>query len=113
MHDSHKAKDMVDFAAAKAKELGKNKVTKIYITVGDSSGYSAESILLYFKDLSEKTVCEDAEVVITTVKASLKCPQCGEVFPRKLMAYACPVCGTEGMPGKIGTEITIDGIEAE
>ena len=113
MHDSHKAKDMVDFAVAKAAELGKNKVTKIFITVGDSSGYSAESILLYFKDLSAGTICENAEVVITTVKASLECPQCGKIFPRKLMAYACPVCGTEGMPGKIGTEISIDGIEAE
>lgn len=113
MHDSHKAQDIVKFAEAKAKELGKTKVTKIFITVGDSSGYSAESIVLYFKDLSEGTVCENAEVVITPVKAMLECPSCGEIFPRKLMAYACPVCGTEGMPGKIGTEITIDGIEAE
>ena len=39
MHDSHKAKDMIDFAEAKAKELGKNKVTKVFITVGDSYGY--------------------------------------------------------------------------
>ena len=113
MHDYHKAKDMVVFAVEKAKELGKEKVIRIFITIGDSSGYSAESVLMYFKEVSEGTVCEGAEVVVKPVKSMLECPQCGEVFPRKMMQYACPKCGTEGMPGKIGTEIKIEGIEAE
>ena len=112
MHDYHKAEDMVAFAAEKAKELGKSKVKKIFITVGDSSGYSAESILLYFKEISEGTVCEGAEVVVNAVKSMLECPKCHKVFPRKLMHYACPDCGTEGLPGKIGTEMKIEGIEA-
>jgi len=113
MHDYHKAKNMVEYAQAAAKELGKTKVTKIFMTIGESSGYTDESVLMYFKELSEGTICEGAEVVITPVKSMLECPQCGEVFPRKFMAYACPSCGTEGRPGKIGTEISIEGIEAE
>jgi len=113
MHDYHKAKDMVDYAVSKANELGKSKVTKIFIKIGDSSGYAAESVVMFFKEVSEGTICEGAEVVVTQVKSMLECPRCGEVFPRKLMQYACPKCGTEGMPGKIGTEVEIEGIEAE
>ncbi len=113
MHDYHKAKDMVEYAEAKAKELGKTKITKIYMKIGDSSGYSADSVVMYFKELSAGTVCEDAEVVVTPVKAMLECPSCGKVFPRKLMEYNCPDCGVEGLPGKIGTEIEIEGAEAE
>jgi Zn finger protein HypA/HybF involved in hydrogenase expression len=43
----------------------------------------------------------------------LICPSCGKEFPRKIMDYACPDCKTEGLPGKKGTEISIEGIEAE
>ena len=113
MHDYHKAKDIVEYAEAKAKEMGKTKVTKVFVKVGESSGYSAESIELFFREVSEGTVCEGAQLVITNVRSMLECPSCGEVFPRKLLQYACPKCGTEGKPGKIGTKIEIEGIEAE
>jgi len=113
MHDYHKAVDMVNFGTEKAKEMGKSKVTKINIVVGDSSGYSAESICMYFKEVSEGTVCEGAEVCVKNVKSMLQCPKCGEVYPRQLMHYECPKCGAEGQPSKIGTEIEIEGIEAE
>lgn len=113
MHDYHKAVDMVNYGTEKAKEMGKNKVTKIKIAVGESSGYSADSICMYFKEVSEGTVCEGAEVEVRTIKSMLQCPKCGELFPRQLMHYDCPKCGTEGQPGKVGTEIEIEGIEAQ
>ncbi len=111
MHDYHKALDMVKFAEEKAKETGKTKVSKILMSIGESSGYSADTILMYFKEVSQGTVAEGAEVVIKPVKAMLECPKCGEVFERKLMQYNCPKCAEEGQPSKIGTEITLDGIE--
>ena len=113
MHDYHKAVDMVNYATEKAKELGKSKVTKIYLAVGDSSGYSADSICMYFNEVSAGTVCEGAEVCVKPIKSMLQCPKCGDLFERKLMHYECPKCGTEGVPSKVGTEIQIEGIEAE
>lgn len=113
MHDYHKAQDMVVFADARLKELGKSKVTKIFMTIGESSGYSAESVKMYFEEVSAGTPSEGAEVVVKAVKSMLECPKCGKSFPRKLGNYACPGCGTEGKPGRIGTEIVIEGIEAE
>lgn len=44
MHDYHKAKDMVEYAEAKAKELGKTRITKIFMKIGDSSGYSRTAL---------------------------------------------------------------------
>lgn len=113
MHDYHKAKDMVEFAEAKAKELGKSKVTKIVVKMGEASGYAADSVCMYFKELSQGTVCEDAEVEIKTIKPMLDCPKCGEVFERRLMHYECPKCGEEGVPSKIGTQVEIESIETE
>ena len=112
MHDYHKALEMVAFAKEKAEELGKSKVVKINLTVGESSGYTPDSIRMYFKDVSQGTVCEGAAVSIASVPSMLECPKCGEVFERRLMHYACPKCGEEGTPSKIGTQVVIESIEA-
>jgi len=113
MHDYHKAKQMVDYATTKARKLGKKKVTKIVIKIGDSSGYSSDSVVMYFNEVSAGTICEGAFVEVEAVKSMLQCPKCGEIFPRKLMHYDCPVCGKEGLPSRIGTEIEIVSIETE
>ncbi len=113
MHDYHKAVDMVNYAKEKAKALGKSKVTKIYLAVGDSSGYSADSICMYFNEVSVGTVCEGAQVAVRQIRSMLQCPECGERFERKLMQYECPKCGAEGVPSKVGTEIEIEGVETE
>lgn len=113
MHDYHKAVDMVNYAVEKVKEQGKSKVNKVFLAVGDSSGYSADTIVMYFKEMSEGTVCEGAEVVVKPIRAMLECPECGELFERKIMHYDCPKCGAEGQPSKVGTEVVIEGIEAE
>ena len=111
MHDYHKALEMVAFAKEKANGLGKDKITKITVAIGESSGYSPESVCMYFKDVSKGTVCENAEVEIRSVPSMLECPSCKEVFPRKLMRYDCPKCGEEGVPSMIGSEVTIESVE--
>lgn len=113
MHDYHKASDMMEYALKALAEEGKSKVKKLYLTVGESSGYSADTILMFFRELSEGTPCESAEVVINTTRSTLECPSCGTVFPRVLMQYNCPSCQTEGRPSKAGTEVEITGVEVE
>ncbi|MHB1484279.1 MAG: hydrogenase maturation nickel metallochaperone HypA [Saccharofermentanales bacterium] len=111
MHDYHKAVEMVEYAKAKAGEQGKSKVTKIIMTIGEASGYSPDSVLMYFNDVSQGTLCEGAEVEMKIVKPMMECPECHEIFPRVIMKYECPKCGKEGIPSKIGTIVAIEGIE--
>lgn len=113
MHDYHKASDMMEYALKHLAEEGGSKVKKLYLTVGESSGYSADTILMFFHELSEGTPCEGAQVVMNTTKSMLECPACGTVFPRVLMQYNCPSCQAEGRPSKAGTEVEITGIEIE
>jgi hydrogenase nickel incorporation protein HypA/HybF len=111
MHDYHKAKELVEYAIEKAQERGAESVKKITVSMGNSSGYSGDSVIMYFKEASEGTICEDAELVIKPIKSMLECPACGTVFPRKLLDYKCPMCGVEGVPSKIGTEVIIEDVE--
>lgn len=111
MHDYHKAVDMVNYGVAQASKQGKRKVTKITLVMGDSCGYSEESIRMYFDEVSAGTVCEGAQICVEHVKAKLKCPQCGKLFERKPMHLTCPDCGVEGEPTDVGTQIEIKSAE--
>lgn len=111
MHDYHKAADFLKEASEKAEKAGKSKVTKINIAVGEDSGYSGESIQMYFEDLSKGTVCEGAEMEIHPIKSKLRCPKCNELFERKRFDFACPKCGTQGEPSEVGREVKIESIE--
>jgi hydrogenase nickel incorporation protein HypA/HybF len=79
--------------------------------IGDLSGYVGESVHMYFDEISKGTLCEGCLLDIIRIKPKVQCRACGEIFERKLFSFACPRCGGEAGPTKIGTEFYIDYIE--
>lgn len=113
MHEHHEACHIIEHALEAAKERNHSKVVRINLVIGENSGYSPEAVKMNFELVSEGTICENAEICVREVKAVLKCPNCGEMFPRKPFHYECPHCNTEGIPTDIGKEMAIDSIETE
>src|SRR5574344_2015798 len=105
MHDYHEAIRIIECATEEAHKKGKSKVTKINLVIGESSGYSGDSVKMYFEDESVGTVCEGAELNIRSVKPMLRCPNCNELFARKPFEFNCPTCNTEGVPSEVGKEM--------
>lgn len=113
MHEYHKAVHIIDKATEQAKQEGKTKVSKINLLIGESSGFSGDSIRLYFDEAAVGTPCEGAEIVVQSIKAMLRCPQCEQLFPKIPFSYSCPQCGTEGEPSEIGKEVIVESIMTE
>ncbi len=113
MHEYHEAIHIIEHAVEQARAEGKSKVTKIHLVIGDSSGYSGDSIRMHFEDAAKGTICEGAEICVQEVKTMLRCPNCHELFVRKPFHFECPHCGTEGVPSEVGKEMAIDHIEAQ
>ncbi len=113
MHEYPITEQIIKIAEKHCKEAGGEKVRKVSLVIGDYSGYVGDSVRMYFDLISEGTMCQGAQVEITHVKPKLKCPSCGELFEKKLLSFACPKCGTDGEPTKIGKEFYIDSIEVE
>lgn len=111
MHDYHEAMHIIEYATEQAKKEQQEKVSKVYLVIGESSSYSADSIRMYLEQNWEGTVCEGAELVVRPVKAQLRCPSCGKLFDRVPFHYNCPDCGTEGEPSEIGKEMEIERVE--
>ena len=113
MHEYHKAVAWVEQATAEAAQKGAKKVTAINTIFGESSGYSPEVVKNYFNEAAVGTACEGAEFKVTVTRSMLKCPECGEVFEKKLLDYKCPKCGIEGNPTESGNEVELDSVEFE
>lgn len=111
MHEYHEAIHIIEHAIEQAQKEGKTKVTKINLVIGESSGFSGETIRLHFEDAAKGTICEGAEIVVRPVKTMLRCPNCKELFVRAPFKFDCPHCGTQGVPSEVGKEMSIESIE--
>ena len=113
MHEYHGAVQIIEHAEDLCRERKHNQVNKIQLLIGEASGYTFEVVKNYFEEVSVGTVCEGAEVTVRKVGVMLRCPNCNELFPKRLLQYDCPICGTPGNPTDAGKEMTIDFMESE
>jgi len=113
MHEYHEAIHIIEHAIEQAEKEGKSKVTRINLVIGESSGFSGETIRMHFEEAAEGTICEGAEISVRPVKTMLRCPNCRELFAKKPFEFDCPHCGTPGEPSEVGREMAIESIEAQ
>ncbi len=113
MHEYHGAVQIIEHAEDLCRERKHNHVNKIQLLIGEASGYSFDVVKGYFEEASVGTVCEGAEVTVKKAALMLRCPNCNELFPKRLLQYDCPICGTPGIPTDAGKEMTIDFMESE
>lgn len=113
MHEYHGAVQIIEHAQDLCRERKHNQVTKIQLVIGKASGYTFDVVKEYFKEVSVGTVCEGAEVTVRHTDLMLRCPNCNELFVKRLLQYNCPICGTPGNPTDAGKEMAIDFMESE
>ena len=113
MHEYHGAVQIIEHAEDLCRERKHNQVNKIQLLIGEASGYSFEVVKGYFEEASVGTVCEGAEVSVRKTALMLRCPNCNDLFPKRLLQYNCPICNTPGNPTDAGKEMTIDFMESE
>ena len=113
MHEYHGTVQIIEHAEDLCRERKHNQVNKIQLLIGEASGYTFEVVKNYFEEVAVGTVCEGAEVTVRKVGVMLRCPNCNELFPKRLLQYDCPICGTPGNPTDAGKEMTIDFMESE
>ena len=111
MHEYQVTLEIIRIAEKHASEHNAAAVKQINLVVGEESGYVGDSVRLYFDLIAEGTLCEDAELVIETVKPKLRCEACGKLFERKPFSFTCPGCGGGARPTEIGREFFVKSVE--
>ena len=113
MHEYPITQQIIVIASKNAKENDARKITRITLVVGEYTGFFSESIQMYFDIISQGTLCEGAVLEVENVKAKWRCPACDIDFIRKPLSFACPECGQDGEPTRIGKEFYVKNIEIE
>lgn len=113
MHEHHIVEKLVHDVVTFCREQGGRKVTTVRLVIGEATGFSEESIRLYFETIAEGTAAENAALVFKVSKVQLLCPQCKKTFEKDRSNFDCPTCLVQGTPTQSGKEFFIEKIEVE
>jgi hydrogenase nickel insertion protein HypA len=92
MHEYSVVQALLNQCEEHANENGATEVTKVICKIGVMSGIEIHLLQTAFDTFKEKTMCENAELVLNRQKLKLECKECGNVFEVDEVRYYCVKC---------------------
>jgi len=92
MHEYSVVQALLNQCEEHANENGATEVTKVICKIGAMSGIEIHLLQTAFDTFKEKTMCENAELVLNKQKLKLECKECGNVFEVDEVRYYCVKC---------------------
>lgn len=89
------------------------RVLEISLRIGQLSGITEESLLLYWEAVSKGSSAQNAVFRIRRIPAVLACARCGKEFAYTQLARTCPFCGSIKLTVPAGNELEIDSVTIE
>ena len=113
MHELSVTQSILDLALQHATDESANKITNIYLVIGDFSSIVDESVQFYWNIISKGTIAESAKLHFQRVKPKLVCLDCNYTYTPTGEDLSCPECG--GIHVKIieGNEFFLQAIDIE
>ena len=94
MHEYSIIQALMDQVETIADENSAEKVTKVILKIGVMSGVEPHLLEVAYNTFKEKTICEEAELVMNIQPLSIRCGQCQEQSELKAIEYCCPKCSS-------------------
>ena len=95
-----------------ARAHGARKFHRVVLRVGALSGVEPEALRFAFEIVARDTAAEGAELVINTVPALARCPDCELEFEASVgFIFACPRCSRLSGDLRNGRELELSQIE--
>jgi hydrogenase nickel incorporation protein HypA/HybF len=113
MHEGGLTEDLFDHVLIHAREANARRVTRVKVTIGALSDFTAESIQFYWDSLAPGTIAEGAALEFITAPGTAKCPACGAEFEISEAYTACPKCGTFPVAVTGGEGVYLASLEVE
>ena len=120
MHEFSIASEIVRTVLDTAEKNNGKKVLSIQLEIGDLTHLNGDQVGFWIKELFKRSVAEDAEVKIKTVKARIRCKACGykgglrsdrEDSFRHLALQTCPRCNSFQFKVEKGRECILRRIQ--
>ncbi len=113
MHEGILTEDLFDHVLIHAREANARKVTRVKVTIGALSDYTAESIQFYWDSLAPGTLAEGATLEFDSAPGTAKCTTCGKEFEINEPFAECPKCGAFPVTITGGNGVYLSSLEVE
>lgn len=115
MHEMAYVRNVVDIVNEHVSKEGVSEVKAVYLTIGMARDIVEDYFQGLFQYLARGTAAEHADIVIRRIPFTVRCNQCGRVFPlnvHDVKTWTCPFCKAEhDYRLNSGMEFSIDRIE--
>lgn len=115
MHEMGVTRSLVDAVVEEAARRGATGVRTVFLRIGFGRDIVDEILDGCFKWMAHGTLLEGCELVIERVPFTVRCKECGTVYPldvHREETWPCPCCRSRNYEINSGMEFQIAGIEA-
>ena len=114
MHEFSIVSSLMLIIEEQAKLHNAKKVTKVVVGIGKLSGVEPDLLKIAFDTFKEKTICEEAELVMEIEDIAIKCRDCGkETVLGERLTRKCPHCGSLNTEIVRGQDLYLKSLEME
>jgi len=114
MHELSITQQIVSLAEKHARDHEAERVTDLYLTIGELSSVIDDSVEFYWDMVAQGTLCEGAELHFQRVPAEIRCRECGHTYglPGGELT-ACPSCGSARIEVLQGKEFQLASMDID
>lgn len=110
MHELSVTENILRIALRHAEEAHAEKITNVYLVVGDLSSIVNDSVQFYWEFISEDTIAEQAVLHFRRIQTEMKCLDCEHVYnPQNDLG--CPNCTSANVQIVAGEEFYVEAID--
>ncbi|MDE5603600.1 MAG: hydrogenase/urease nickel incorporation protein HypA [Helicobacter sp.] len=114
MHEFSVVSSLLENCEQIAKDNQASKVLAIYLEIGERSGVNVDLLKKAFLDFKIGSICQEAELFITSVKVRLFCEDCKQSSESVGINYTqCPLCASSSVKIIKGNEMLLLRLEME
>lgn len=112
MHELAVTEQIKEIALRHAQAAGAERVTDVYLVLGDLSSIVDDSVQFYWEFVSEGTAAAGARLHFRRIAAEMACRACGHHYSPD-DALLCPRCESSRVSVVAGEEFYLEAIEVE
>jgi hydrogenase nickel incorporation protein HypA/HybF len=113
MHELSIALSIVESAEEAARKNNATVISKVEVEIGTIAGVESEALLFAWDSVTEKTMAQDAPLVIHSIQAEAHCLECGKDFPIDNFFAICPQCNKYHFQVTKGKELRISSLTVD
>ncbi len=92
MHEYSIVQALLEQCEAQARAHDAEKITKVELKIGVLTGVEPHLLKTAFNTFKEKTICEEAELILRMQPVVIYCSECEAEFTLAEHDYTCPHC---------------------